>query len=202
MAEVYESNTAIRDPGLYSVVDRLIDPFDPSKSDFLLVGIGFVAPVFRWLKRKFPDHPGRVILENIEEEYKYFADPENAFEVIRHNALAPQPIKGARTYYLRHAFRLYDQADCVRILEQLRPALEPGYSTVLLDEVTIPPEGASWPLTAFERMNIAVDGMEERSEEELRAIIHRAGFRVRRTHRTALGWTSLMELDLVKVGRE
>lgn len=65
------ATAAFPDSHPYPVFQRLIQPFDPTISDVLLVGIGHVPHVLHRFKKMFPEHPGRLILENIDPGRDY-----------------------------------------------------------------------------------------------------------------------------------
>lgn len=129
--------TVFPDPEFYPVFQRLIQPFDPTKSDVLLVCIGDVPHVLQRFQQRFPNHPGRLILENIDPHFHHPGGHENLFGIIHHDIFAPQPIIGAKAYYCT-GLRGHDEAGCVRILRELKLAMVPGYSILLLDEFALP----------------------------------------------------------------
>lgn len=188
--------TAFPDSHPYPVFQRLIQPFDPTISDVLLVGIGHVPHVLQRFKQRFPQHPGRLILENIDPSRDNPRGYENLFEIIRHDRFSPQPIQSAKAYYCT-ALQGHDEAGCVRILRQLRLAMVPGYSILLLDEVALPAENATWLVTSVERVESCANNEIKPTEEKLRSFVQRAGLALRRTYGPAFGTTVLMELEVL-----
>ncbi|RAK95914.1 putative O-methyltransferase [Aspergillus ibericus CBS 121593] len=59
---------------------------------------------------------------------------------ITHDFFAPQPIHGADVYFLRMVLHDFGDADCIRILRALIPALKPG-ARVVLNEYCLPEPG-------------------------------------------------------------
>ncbi|KAK7748142.1 hypothetical protein SLS53_001396 [Cytospora paraplurivora] len=116
------------DPGFYPVKERLIDGFDSSISDVLLVDVGgsrghdldqFVAI--------HAERPGRLILQDQESVISTIQNKsEKPFEVTSHDFFLTQPVKGARAYSLHSILHDWTDSDCLRILENLKPALKPG----------------------------------------------------------------------------
>lgn len=187
-------HTAFPDPNYYPVFQRLIQQFDRFYGDILLVGVGHVRHALQKIQQMFPDHPGRLIMENVDRTMHYPADDQN-FEVIDHHIFAPQPIRGARAYYCT-ALRSYDQADSLIILERFKQAMVPGYSILLLDEFAVPAQNASWAVTSTERVENGAVAQVEQMEKELNTTIQRAGFHLRRSYRPANGTMVLQELEL------
>lgn len=55
-----------------------------------------------------------------------------------HNCFEEQPVKGADVYFMRHVFHNHPDAECVKILIALLPALKRG-ARVLVSEYIVPP---------------------------------------------------------------
>ena len=85
---------------VYPAEERLIKgaKSDGDRALFVDVGggIGVQAAAFR---RKFSDAPGKVILQDFERNVR---NAEEGVEPMGHDFFTPQPIKGARAYYLRY----------------------------------------------------------------------------------------------------
>jgi ubiquinone/menaquinone biosynthesis C-methylase UbiE len=79
-------------------------------------------------------------------------------------------------YLLKFILHDWDDADCVRILQQCRAAARPG-SRVAVIEMLVPDDNSS-PMVALMDLNMLVmTGGLERTYDEYRALLERAGFR-------------------------
>jgi hypothetical protein len=117
----------------YPVTERMVEGFDSSISDVLLVDVGggrghdvatFAA--------QYPSCPGRIILHDREPVIASVianASEKQPFEAKAHNFFTPQPVKGARAYSLHSILHDWGDDDGVKILENLVPALLKGYRT-------------------------------------------------------------------------
>lgn len=189
------------DPGFYPVADRLTKRFDPSVSDVVLVDVGGgLGHDLEELKAKHPALPGRLVLQDRPE---VIATVESAaaaggppFEPAAHDFFTPQPVGGARAYYLHSVLHDWGDDDCVRILEQLKPALRPGYSTVLINEMVVPRRDPAWPITSMDQLMLVLGAMQERTEEHWGRILARAGFMIARIYGYEMGSESLIEAEL------
>lgn len=114
-----------------------------------------------------------------------------------HDFFTPQPIKHARAYYLHSVLQDWSDDDCVKILEQLKPALKPGYSTVLINELVVPDRNASWPITSTDHLMMVLGAMKERTQADWETILTRAGFKVVQVYSYEMGSESLIEAELV-----
>lgn len=59
-----------------------------------------------------------------------------------HDMFDEQPVKGADAYYFRKVTHDWPKAECVKILQNLLPAMKPG-ARVLVSDYVLPPPGES-----------------------------------------------------------
>lgn len=130
------------DPGFYPVQEQLIDKFDAQLSDVLLVDVGGgLGHDLRELREKYLALPGQLILQDRPEVVSEApTDPDNdeIFQAMAHDFFTPQPVHGARAYYLHSVLHDWSDDDCVKILQALKPAMKEGYSSVLINELVVP----------------------------------------------------------------
>lgn len=89
-----------------------------------------------------------------------------------------QPVKGAAVYYMRYVPHDWSQDVCVNICTQLRKAMKPGYSKLLVNEWIIPEDNPSMFMTSMNlTMMVATGGM-ERTENLHRYYLEKAGLTV------------------------
>ena len=61
--------------------------------------------------------------------------------------------------------------ECKRALENLKPAMKPGYSRILLNEIVIPDVNAHWFATSVDMLMMLVHAAQERREVEWKELI-------------------------------
>jgi hypothetical protein len=85
--------------------------------------------------------------------------------------------------------------DCKKILRMLKPAMEPGYSKLLVTDAVIPDTGASLLHTTLDlaMMDMAA---EEKSEEVFNQILQEEGFVVKKVWRSVKGVDSMFEAEV------
>lgn len=165
------------DDGFYPVADRLIQGFDTRISETLLVDVGggrghdmqqFVA--------QHRTHPGKVVLQDREPVIASIPDREHLrFECEPHDFFTPQPIHGARAYSLHSILHDWSDEYGIKILENLKLALKPGYSRVLLNEIVLSEDKPTIAATSMDMMMLAHFAVRERTEEEWKTILEKAG---------------------------
>lgn len=86
---------------------------------------------------------------------------------------------GGDLYIVSHCIHNWDEGNCIRILENCRRAMAPGGRLLIVEAVVSAgdvPDGAKMLDLAM----LLVPGGEERSEDEYRALLTKAGFRLTR----------------------
>ena len=82
------------------------------------------------------------------------------------------------------------------ILMNLRPSLTRGYSKLLINETVIPAQGAHWLSTALDMVMMVNFSACERTEENWRALLASAGFKIVKIWTREPGTESLIEAEL------
>ncbi|KAK8044323.1 hydroxyindole O-methyltransferase [Apiospora rasikravindrae] len=162
----------------YPVAEQLVAGFDPGQSDAFLVDVGGGRghDLVQFAK-VHGSHPGRLVLQD-REPVVATAETSDRFEAQAHDFFTPQPVRFARAYALHSILHDWGDAEGVRILENLRPALKQGYSRVLFNEIVLSEEKPTLAATSMDMMMLAHFAVKERTEREWRAIIESAGLRV------------------------
>lgn len=76
-------------------------------------------------------------MQQTVEEQKGSAD-STSVTYQAHNFFEEQPVKDGDVYFMRHVFHNHPDAECVKILTALLPALKTG-ARVLVSEYVVPP---------------------------------------------------------------
>lgn len=168
------------DPGFYPVAERLTQGFDASLSDTFLVDVGGgLGHELEELNEKHPSLPGKLVLQDRQEVISTIpAGKQTSFEANAHDFFTPQPIVHAKTYYLHSVLHNWNDDDCVRILQNLVPAMKAGYSRILVNEIVVSDTHASLLSTSMDGIVLVLGAMRERTEAEWRNIFQRAGLHV------------------------
>jgi hypothetical protein len=86
---------------------------------------------------------------------------------------------GGDLYLLSHIIHDWDEPRCVQILEHCRKAKAPG-GKVLLVEMVVPPANVPHPAKMLDIVMLAVPGGRERTPDEYRALLAKAGLTLTR----------------------
>jgi hypothetical protein len=166
---------------LYPVQEQLIDGFDPTAGGAVLIDVGgnWGQQVLA-LKEAFPQLKGRLVVQDL---YAVAAAPKDdpryaGIEWQAHDFFQPQPERNARIYYIRNCLHNWDDDSCVKILAQLRAAMKEEYSKVIIHESIMPERGAGTWITTQDIEMMAMFGTAERTQEDYRQLLARAGLRL------------------------
>lgn len=122
----------------YSGLDDLLNT---TKEDVLLVDIGGGhGHDLNLFAKKVADVPGRLVLQDLPSvlgEVKT-ASIDPRIEKQEHDFFTPQPVMGARIYYLHFIIHDWPDSDCIKIMEKISDAMTPGYSRLLLNDAVLP----------------------------------------------------------------
>ena len=134
------------------------------------------------LKEHYPD-VGRMVVQDIAPVISTIKSLPPGIEAMVADFFKPQPIRGAKIYFLAHVLHDWPDSQAKVILEQVREAMGPD-SLVLLSETIMPERGASFTAAGMDLTMMAAFASLERTEKQFSELLHDAG------------------LELVKVWRE
>jgi hypothetical protein len=198
MSSYRAGKTNWHDPGFYPVAERLIEGFKAINNDTLLVdvggGRGHDAQLF---VTQHASHPGKIILQDRAPVIASIEDQDKLpFECQVHDFFTPQPVKEARAYFLHSILHDWGDEEGIEILKNLKPALKPGYSRVLLNEIVLSEENPTIAATSMDMMMLAHFAVRERTEVEWNVILHKAGLKLLNIYNYPGVAESLIEAEL------
>ncbi|OKL61815.1 hypothetical protein UA08_03027 [Talaromyces atroroseus] len=116
------------------------------------------------LGKRYPNLLHRIVFQDLPQTLKQVSVTEG-IEAQAHDFFTPQPIKGAKFYYLRRVLHDWPDNDALKILQNLASALLPD-SRILIDEIVMPDQSAHWHSTMIDlSMMMAFAGKERRAQQ-------------------------------------
>lgn len=82
---------------------------------------------------------------------------------------------GARAYYLRNILHDWSDENCVKILEQIKAAMIPGYSKILINDLVVTDQKEGLFMTRSDMNMLALLGSMERSAKQWYQLIEAVG---------------------------
>lgn len=128
------------------------------------------------LRARFPELPGRIIVQDLPEVLNH-APKMQGIELMPHNFFEPQPVRGAKAYYLRTVLHDWDDEKASQILRMTADAMDKD-SVLLIDDMALPDTGAHWWSSVLDMHLLAMLGSRERTENEWQSLIGSAGLNV------------------------
>ena len=128
------------------------------------------------LRQAHPDLHGRVILQDLPDTIAMTdrATLQNSgTEALAHDFMTPQPIKGARVYYMRNVLHDWPDNACLTILKHLRNAMS-AESVLVVDEIVVSDSGSGLRQINFDLVMTSVFGAMERTEDQWKALLSSA----------------------------
>jgi hypothetical protein len=163
----------------YPVRENIIDGFDSNIGDALFVDIaGGRGHEIGQLKAKFPNAPGRFVLEDLPVVIDDIKELDSTIERIKYDFFEPQPVKGARTYFMANIMHNWPDEDCQKILQNIIQVMVKGYSKLLLSDDIVPKTDC--PLKTFGRDigMLSMHSGSERSEKQWTALLEPTGLTI------------------------
>ncbi|KAL9627693.1 MAG: hypothetical protein Q9204_006395 [Flavoplaca sp. TL-2023a] len=183
-ADFYPVQEAVKDIKLDSETPVLVD-----------IGGGKGHDVMEF-KKKFPSLPGRLIVQDLPNTIQRVASTHQGIEFLPHDFFTPQPIKGARFYYLHCVLHDWTDDDCRKIIGELKKAMTKGYSKLLVHDNVVPNQNAPWFMTGLDILLMTLVATSERSEKQWRDLLSSAGLSVVKIWNHPEGTESLIETEI------
>ncbi|KAJ5381377.1 O-methyltransferase [Penicillium cataractarum] len=162
----------------FPVQERIIDGFEDKDGSGLLVDVaGGRGHDLERFRAKFPSARGRLIVEDLPQVLEGI-NSGSGIECQPIDLFEPQPVQGARAYYMK--FVLHDWADrqSQQILQQLKVAMKKGYSKLLIEEVILADKDAEPIPSLGDWMMLAIHCGMERTQSHWEGLLTSTGFRV------------------------
>lgn len=167
---------------LYPVAENLDVSHSPDRA--LLVdiggGVGHDLVVF---KKRFPELPGKLILQDLPQVIDDIKTPlPDGITAMKHNFFDAQPVRGAKAYYMRTVLHDWPDKQALVALSHIREAMSED-SVLFIHEHTIPAGANVPPLAAtldFHMMEVF--SSLERTEKQWVTLLEKAGFKVAKVY--------------------
>ncbi|KAI6089581.1 S-adenosyl-L-methionine-dependent methyltransferase [Hypoxylon rubiginosum] len=184
---------------MYPVQSRLVEGLKSDGDASVLVDIGGgTGQVLQDFQKDVPEYTGRLVLQEIPEVVAAATEKgvgaDGRIELQVHDFFTPQPIRGARAYFMRSVLHDWPDEQCRKILGHLKGAMEPGYSKILISDCVVSDQQAAWQHVSLDLYMMAQVSSRERTEREWRALIVSSGLDVTGIYNEGDGNEGLIEV--------
>ncbi|KAL4917428.1 O-methyltransferase [Aspergillus aurantiobrunneus] len=186
------------DPTVFPVKERLIDGADTSLNAAFLVDIGGnLGHDLERFHRRYPDAPGKLILQDLPMMIRQIQDLDPTIVRMEYDFHQEQPVKGARAYYIHSTLHNWPDSVCESILGNVKAAMRPGYSKLLINENVVPVTGAHWEMTGLDMMMLTLFSSPQRTSAMWYDLIEkRTGLKIVQIWNGGQGVESVIECEL------
>lgn len=124
---------------MYPVKERLVEGLKAEGDASALVDLGGgVGQTLQDFSKAVPEYTGRLVLQELGEVIGIATamgvDKDKRIELQVYDFFTPQPIKGARVYFMRSVLHDWPDEQCRKILANVKDAMDPGYSKILISD--------------------------------------------------------------------
>ncbi|RWA09501.1 hypothetical protein EKO27_g5596 [Xylaria grammica] len=162
----------------YPVLEEVAD-CPPTRPVYVNIG-GGVGHQCAQFKAMYTELPGRVILQDLPHSIAQ-ALPTPGVENMIHDFFEPQPIKGAKIYYLRAVLHDHPSHKVSQIIRHIRDVMAPD-SRLLVDEMILPETRVNAVASSVDMSMLAAFASMERTEAQWRGTFHREGLDLVKTY--------------------
>ncbi|TKW50664.1 Demethylsterigmatocystin 6-O-methyltransferase [Colletotrichum tanaceti] len=181
-------------PDVYPT-ERLLEDLHSDRAVVVDIGGGKGHDLKKFHLRH-PQVPARnLILQDLPDFLKD-VESDPAFTIQSYDFFTPQPVRGARVYFLHNVLHDWPDPTAVEILKTIAEAMERGYSKVLIHESLISDKEPLSKVTATDLIMMAGLASAERTEEQWYDLVASAGLRVVKIWRPVQAVESVIEAEL------
>ncbi|PHH75738.1 hypothetical protein CDD82_4304 [Ophiocordyceps australis] len=178
---------------VYPVAEHVAN-WSAEKSLFVNIGGGIGHQCAQFID-KFPKLPGRIVLQDLPQSVAQ-ALPTPGVENMAHDMFKPQPVLGAKFYYLRGVLHNHPPHKVRLLLENIKSAMRPE-SILLVDEIVLPETQVSYIAASLDLTMLSAFASMERTEAQWRETFESVGLELVRTYTYyPQGYESVMDLRL------
>lgn len=160
-----------------------------AETDTLIVDIGGgAAHDVIAFKKKFPGIKGRVIVEDLPGVLETIKNLPAGITTMAHDFFQPQPVKGAKVYYMRQILHDWPDKQAKIILEHIRDAMNEE-SVLIVHDATFPDQNVSYTLATVDFCMMSLLSGAERTQKHFEELFDSAGLKIAEIRKPEAGLT-------------
>ncbi|KAI0154587.1 S-adenosyl-L-methionine-dependent methyltransferase [Xylariaceae sp. FL1272] len=185
---------------MYPVQQRLVEGLKPEGDSSALVDVGGgTGQILQDFRVDVPQYTGRLVLQELPEVIAAASGlgvgKDSRIELMTHDFFSPQPVRGARAYFMRSVMHDWQDDQCRQILGHLKDAMEPGYSRILIGDCVLADDHAAWQHVSLDIFMMALASPQERTESEWYELIEGCGMKIAGIYNKGEGNEGLIEVE-------
>ncbi|KAL9600869.1 MAG: hypothetical protein Q9219_002911 [cf. Caloplaca sp. 3 TL-2023] len=148
---------------------------DPATPVFVDVG-GGRGQMCRAFRNRYAHIAGRVIFQDLPQTL-INVDSGDDIEPMPYDFFTPQPVKGAKVYYIRHVLHDWPDVKAAAILRNIIDAMD-SESIIVIDEKILQNVGASNVSVGLDLQMMMAYAAQERSKKQWEALLATVGLKI------------------------
>ena len=129
------------------------------------------------LKAKFPNIPGKLIVQDLPHVINQVKNLTLGIKVMKHDFFSPQPVKGAKAYYLRSVLHEWPDKQVREILANIKAAMNKD-SILLINENVLPEANVPLYPAMLDLSMMAIFSSLGRTQSDFKELLVSAGFKL------------------------
>lgn len=151
--------------------------------------------------QKHPELPGpaRIIVQDLPEVVSTHAKETLSprIERMAYDFFQPQPLHGARAYFFHAVPHDWPDEECKQIFQNVKTAMQKGYSKLLIYEIVMPSTGATSLMTTLDLQLMNATSGFERTQDGWRRLLSEVGLRIVGISRHPRAVESVIEAEVL-----
>ncbi|KAL8923979.1 MAG: hypothetical protein Q9208_004263 [Pyrenodesmia sp. 3 TL-2023] len=147
-------------------------------------------------RQRYPDTAARLYLQDRPEVVRRSKCPDPVNKM-GYDFFTPQPIRGARVYYMHGVLHDWPDEPACRILKMQKDALTPGHSTLLIHDHIVSEAPVHPHTTAYDLTMMVMVAGEERTEAKWRQLLMSAGYEMVKIWKSPMAVQGIIEARVV-----
>ncbi|KAJ5947246.1 O-methyltransferase [Penicillium verhagenii] len=139
------------------------------------IGGGKGHDLTRFKEKKNPT--GRLIVQDLPEVIQDIQAPLTGIDAQGYSMFDPQPVRGAKAYYMRTVLHDWPDKQALRALQRIREAMAED-SVLLINENTVPETGVPRFSASVDLLMMTMFSSLERTDKQWFSLLERAQFKV------------------------
>ncbi|KAF3401150.1 Demethylsterigmatocystin 6-O-methyltransferase [Talaromyces pinophilus] len=161
----------------YFPVEKKLQDTAPDRAVFIDIGGGIGHDITE-LKNRFPQLPGRFILQDLPDVIDNIPEPlSNEIEAVTYDMFTSQPVPLAKVYYMRTVLHDWPDKQALQALARIHDAMADD-SLLLINENTYPETNVPYHSACVDITMMEMFSSLERTEKQWIALLEQARFRV------------------------
>lgn len=182
-------------------INELISKVKPDRPLFVDIGGGKGNDVKLFLTSHPTAPAGSIVIQDRAEVLKLIDDPilvqeAGPVQLMPHDFFSPQPVKGARTYFMHRILHDWPDDKAGQILRQVAAAMEKGYSKLLIYDILISDRKPSQAAVMADISMMRQFSAKERSRSEMIELLESSGLKLVKVWADSKTADSVVEAEL------